>query len=74
MPKIILSRKGFDSGCGGYPSPILPDGTIISLPIPAINENVTPAYKDLKCGDLSYLNFKTIIPYNLFIKFFLPDW
>ena len=32
--KIILSRKGFDSGCGGYPSPILPDGRLISLPIP----------------------------------------
>ena len=26
--KIILSRKGFDSGYGGYPSPILPDGTL----------------------------------------------
>lgn len=56
MPKIILSRKGFDSGCGGYPSPILPDGTMISLPIPASNENITPTYKDLKCGDLSYLD------------------
>jgi len=33
--KIILSRKGFDSGYGGYPSPILPDGRLISLPIPS---------------------------------------
>lgn len=32
--KIILSRKGFDSGSGGVPSPILPDGTLCSLPIP----------------------------------------
>ena len=32
--KIILSRKGFDSKFGGYPSPILPDGTLLSLPIP----------------------------------------
>lgn len=32
--KIILSRKGFDSSSGGYPSPILPDGTMLSLPIP----------------------------------------
>ncbi|MDO8740688.1 MAG: hypothetical protein Q7J54_03935 [Candidatus Woesearchaeota archaeon] len=32
--KIILSRKGFDSAYGGYPSPILPDGGLISLPIP----------------------------------------
>jgi len=32
--KLILSRKGFDSTYGGYPSPILPDGTLLSLPIP----------------------------------------
>lgn len=32
--KIILSRKGFDSSSGGVPSPILPDGRIVSLPIP----------------------------------------
>lgn len=32
--KVILSRKGFDSGSGGCASPILPDGHIISLPIP----------------------------------------
>lgn len=34
MVKFILSRKGFDSGSGGSPSPILPDGTMLSLPIP----------------------------------------
>jgi len=33
--KIILSRKGFDSGSGGVPSPILPDGRLVSLPIPS---------------------------------------
>lgn len=33
--KIILSRKGFDSANGGMPSPIFPDGKIVSLPIPA---------------------------------------
>ncbi len=32
--KIILSRKGFDSTAGGVPSPILPGGRIVSLPIP----------------------------------------
>lgn len=32
--KIILSRKGFDSTAGGVPSPILPDGGLVSLPIP----------------------------------------
>lgn len=32
--KVILSRKGFDSEYGGYPSPILPDDRMVSLPIP----------------------------------------
>ena len=32
--KVILSRKGFDSQYGCQPSPILPDGRMISLPIP----------------------------------------
>ncbi len=31
---IVLSRKGFDSTAGGCASPILPDGTMVSLPIP----------------------------------------
>ena len=37
--KIILSRKGFDSANGGQTSPILPDGTLLSLPIPS-NDNI----------------------------------
>ena len=32
--KIVFSRKGFDSASGGVPSPIFPDGTALSLPIP----------------------------------------
>ncbi len=32
--RIILSRKGWDSSSGGGPSPILPDGILLSLPIP----------------------------------------
>jgi len=32
--KIILSRKGFDTGYGGIPSPILQDGRFHPLPIP----------------------------------------
>lgn len=32
--KIVFSRKGFDSGFGGCPSPIFPDGQMVSLPIP----------------------------------------
>jgi hypothetical protein len=33
--KVILSRKGFDSSCGGSPSVILPNGVLLSFPIPA---------------------------------------
>ena len=32
--KIIFSRKGFDSSSGKTPSPIFPDGQMVSLPIP----------------------------------------
>lgn len=32
--KAIFSRKGFDSGYGGVPSPVMPDMTLASLPIP----------------------------------------
>ena len=32
--KIILSRKGFETSNGGDPSPVMPDGRMLSLPIP----------------------------------------
>jgi hypothetical protein len=32
--KIILSRKGFDSVAGEIASPIMPDGTLLYMPIP----------------------------------------
>lgn len=47
--KVILSRKGFDSGYGGWASPILPDGRMLSLPIPASNGLVS--YDDLSAGN-----------------------
>ena len=47
--KLILSRKGFDSQSGGYPSPIFPDGTLYSLPIPYDPSEIT--YGDLWHGD-----------------------
>ena len=50
--KIILSRKGFDSGYGRIPSPILPDGTLLSLPIPSDDMEYT--YSELKYGNRSY--------------------
>lgn len=46
--KVILSRKGFDSASGGHPSPILPDGTLLSIPIPAKDDI---RYTDLVATD-----------------------
>jgi len=43
--KIVLSRKGFDSSFGGMPSPILPDGRLLSLPIPSRTDAC--AFEDL---------------------------
>jgi len=49
--KIIFSRKGFDSGSGGAPSPIFPDGKILSLPIP---DKYSPIeYQDINCNGLN---------------------
>ncbi|TBW57956.1 hypothetical protein EZI54_05755 [Marinobacter halodurans] len=39
--RIIFSRKGFDSSSGGCPSPILPDGRLLSLPIPDARSTVS---------------------------------
>ena len=48
--KIIFSRKGFDSGSGGGPSPIV-DGRPISLPIPSGGFSRT-TFGDLGLGEL----------------------
>jgi hypothetical protein len=50
--KVILSRKGFDSKYGGMPSPILPNDTLLSLPIPDANSRRT--YKELLYNDQTY--------------------
>ena len=47
--KLILSRKGFDSGSGGFPSPIFPDGTMFSLPIPSYDQE---EFEDLQHVDI----------------------
>lgn len=39
--KLVLSRKGFDSSTGGVPSPLFPDGRMVSLPIPDKKSVVT---------------------------------
>ena len=51
--KLILSRKGFDSASGGCPSPIFPDGTMYSLPIPCDDEEEPIHYQDLHHGNIN---------------------
>lgn len=47
--RIVLSRKGFDTGAGGVPSPII-NNAPISLPIPQ-NDTMGTPYADLGLGD-----------------------
>jgi hypothetical protein len=51
--KIILSRKGVDSNTGGLASPILPDGTLLSLPIPS-DDIIT--YSSINWNKKSYID------------------
>lgn len=50
--RIVLSRKGFDSQYGRIPSPILPDGTLLSLPIPTSESG--RRFTDLTHDDRKY--------------------
>ena len=50
--RITFSRKGFDSAAGGIPNPILPDGTLLSLPIPSARDGVR--YDELSYGGRTY--------------------
>lgn len=52
--KFILSRKGFDSGYGGCASPILPDGTMLSIPIP-VKEDSGLKFCELTYQGISYI-------------------
>jgi hypothetical protein len=47
--KIIFSRKGFDSSFGKVPSPIFPDGKMLSLPIPDRNSKIQ--YQDIRWNE-----------------------
>lgn len=48
--RMIFSRKGFDSGAGRVPSPII-DDQLHSLPIPTAHRSVT-TYAELGYGDI----------------------
>lgn len=53
--RIILSRKGFDSSSGGCASPIFPDGTMLSLPIPVQDVDTScTKYSDIRYGNHTF--------------------
>ncbi len=64
--QVILSRKGFDSATGGQPSPILPDGTLLSLPIPASDS--TQKFTDISFKGESYYDIIRQLKENTKIK------
>ncbi len=61
--KVILSRKGFDSQYGKIDSPIMPDGTMLSLPIPQNKDSIR--FDELYYKDKSYFDL---------IKELEPNW
>lgn len=64
--KIILSRKGFDTQNGGQASPIMPDGTLLSLPIPSKAE--TLRFSQLKYQKKTYLEIIKELKPSTYIK------
>lgn len=66
MFKISFSRKGFDSTYGGKSSPILPDGRLISLPIP--QSDGLCSFRELKVDDnLSFEELFNALGYEAMI-------
>ena len=55
--KIILSRKGFDASAGGTPSPVMPDGAMLSMPIPDFYSD--DYYENIGYGDRTYMDILT---------------
>lgn len=66
LPKLILSKKGFDSDNGRGPSPILTDGRMMPLPIPEPREGACAAtYGTLMHDGGSYWDLLTRLGYRI---------
>jgi len=61
--KIILSRKGFDSGMGKIPSPIFDNGDFFSLPIPSDGEGSIP-FSHIQYGNHNVGNIVEMLSKN----------
>lgn len=64
--KVIFSRKGFDSSSGGGCSPIMPDGKLVSLPIPDSKDK--DEYNKLMTDGISYERIISMIHPNAYKK------
>jgi hypothetical protein len=60
--KVILSRKGFDSKYGKINSPIMPDGTLLSFPIPQNNDSIR--FDELTFKNKSYFEIIKELKHN----------
>lgn len=63
--KVVLSRKGFDSSNGGMPSLIMPNGDMVSMPIPSDD---TMRYDKLRYGEKSYLQILKELRSQFYLK------
>jgi hypothetical protein len=63
--RIILSRKGFDSGNGGVPSPVFPDGRMLTLPIPRKSQL---SYSDIASPKPEFRHLGEIVEYRTRFK------
>ena len=63
--KVVLSRKGFDSQYGGQASPIMPDGTLLSLPIPS-DDDLT--FSDLEWKGQLYWDIISSLKPNTYLN------
>ncbi|MGI6368241.1 MAG: hypothetical protein ACOX2L_07800 [Anaerolineae bacterium] len=66
--RVILSRKGFDSSYGGYPSLILPNRTLISLPIPGGYDEIRFASVRSGYGDMTLYDVMRRIRDTIYYK------
>ncbi len=71
--KVILSRKGFDSTAGGYPSPIIDGSELVSFPIPENMDKVYDSYKSVFGSRYNNHLTKKGVYYDVLINQLLPQ-
>ena len=57
--KVIFSRKGFDSQNGGIPNAVLPNGEMLSFPIPDKSSGIL--YREIRASAGNYKNVYQIL-------------